>query len=79
MKLGVYNLKKVLFQGDVESLTCATVMGEITVLSHHRPLLSMLKEGTLRIVDTTKKEHFIPVVSGFLEVSSHNEVTCVVD
>ncbi len=72
MKLSIYSLKKILFQGEAESINCKTASGEITVLEHHRPLISVLKEGVIKIIDKDKKEHYIPVNSGFLEVKSSN-------
>lgn len=77
MKLGIYSLKKVLYQGEIESLTVRTVSGEITVLPHHRPLLTMLTEGVIKIVDSSHKEQFLRVFGGFLEVNSHNEIKCI--
>ena len=79
MKLAVYSLKKILFAGEADSLNCKTAVGEITVLNHHRPLITMLAKGTLAIVDKEKKEHYIPVSSGFLEVNSENEAKLIVD
>ena len=78
MKVSVYSLKKVLFEGDAESLNCKTENGEITILDHHRPLISILKTGDIQIVDASKKEHDIPVSSGFLEVGSGNRMNCIV-
>jgi F-type H+-transporting ATPase subunit epsilon len=72
MNLSIYSLKKILFQGEVESVNCKTATGEITVLEHHRPLISVLKEGIIKIIDKNKKEHYIPVSAGFLEVKSNN-------
>lgn len=68
MRLAIYSLKKILFQGEAESVNCKTKNGEITVLDNHRPLISSLAPGTVKIVDKDKKEHYIPVSSGFLEV-----------
>lgn len=79
MKLSVYSLKKVLYQGEASSINCKTVLGEITILDHHRPLLSMLKEGQIKVMDGNKQGHFIPVKSGFLEVNSQNHVRMIVD
>ncbi len=79
MKVGVYSLQKVLFQGEAISVNCNTRAGEITVLDHHEPLISILEKGTMKIVDTDKKEHYIPVSSGFLEVRSGNEVKLLVE
>ena len=73
MTLGVYSLQKVLYQGEAASVNCKTRMGEITILDHHRPLISILAPGVMKIIDKEQKEHYIPVSSGFLEVRSGNE------
>ncbi len=79
MKLGVYSLKKILYQGEAKSITCRTLAGEITILDYHRPLVSVLAPGTITVVDSGKKEHFIPVNSGFVEVQQDNESRFIVD
>lgn len=79
MKLGIYSLQKVLFQGDAKSINCATSSGEITILDHHLPLISLLKAGTITIVDHAGQEHFIPVSGGFLEVRAGNEAKFLVE
>lgn len=79
MKLGVYSLQKVLYQGEASSVNCRTKLGEITVLDHHRPLISVLAKGTMKIVDKNKKEYYIPVSSGFLEVRSGNEARFLIE
>ena len=79
MKLSIYSLKKILFQGTAESVNLKTASGEITVLDHHRPLVSVLAAGTVKIIDNEKKEHYIPVISGFLEVNSENQTRLIVD
>lgn len=78
MKLSVYSLKKILFQGEAELLNCKTAVGEITVLNHHETYIGVLTEGTMRIVDSAKKENYFPVKSGFLEVKENNEVRCII-
>lgn len=79
MKLSIYSLKKILYDGEVESLNCKTKSGEITVLDHHRPLISALATGAIKIVDKEKKEHYVPVNGGFLEINSENRVKLIVD
>ena len=79
MRLGVYSLQKVLYQGDAELVNCQTATGEITILDHHRPLISILKRGVMKIVDKEKKEHYIPVAAGFLEVRAGNEAKFLVE
>jgi len=73
MKLSVYSLKQILFQGDAELLNCKTVMGEITVLDNHETLITVLSAGVVKVV-SARKEHFFEINSGFLEVKPNNEV-----
>ncbi len=70
MKLSIYSLKNILFQGDASLLNCQTTMGEITVLDKHETLITVLAPGIIKIIDENKKEHFFPIKSGFLEVKS---------
>jgi len=79
MKLSIYSLKKVLFQGEASLLNCKTESGEITILDNHEKLITALSVGAMKIIDVSKKEQFFPVKSGFLEVKSGNEVRCIVD
>jgi len=79
MKLSVYSLKQILFQGNAVSLNVKTVMGEITVLDNHETLITVLSAGVLKVVDLNKKEFNFPINSGFLEVKPGNEVRCIVE
>jgi F0F1-type ATP synthase epsilon subunit len=79
MKLSVYSLKKILFQGEANLLNCKTVTGEITVLNNHETFITVLSAGVMKIVDSENKEHFVPIKSGFLEVKAGNEVRCIVE
>ena len=78
MKISLYSIKKILFQGEGELFNCKTVMGEITVLENHEPLITVLSSGVIKIVDKGK-EHFFPVKSGFLEVRPKSELRCIVE
>ena len=78
MKLSIYSLKNILFQGDALSLNCKTVMGEITILDNHETLITVLSAGVMKVVDKEKKEYFFEIKSGFLEVKPSNEVRCIV-
>ena len=79
MKLSIYSLKQILFQGNASSLNCKTVMGEITVLDNHETLITVLSAGIIKIIDENKKEHFFPIKSGFLEIKPGNEVRCIIE
>ena len=79
MKLSIYSLKNILFQGSAALLNCKTITGEITVLDNHETLITVLSAGVARVVDDQKKEHFFQIKSGFLEVKSGNEVRCIIE
>ena len=72
-------MQRVLYQGEAESVNCMTASGEITILDHHEPLISMMKKGIMKIVDGEKKEHYIQVRSGFLEIRAGNEAKFLVE
>lgn len=79
MKLSIFSLRKILFQGDARSINAKTASGEITVLDHHRPFISVLEKGVVKIVDNMNKECYIQVRSGFLEVNPENQARLLVD
>jgi F0F1-type ATP synthase epsilon subunit len=78
MKLSVYSLKKILFQGNARLLNCKTVAGEITVLDNHETLITVLSAGVVKVVDEKNNEYFFEIKSGFLEVKEGNEARCIV-
>lgn len=71
MKIGVYSLEKVLYQGEAREVNCRTKVGEITILQNHLPIISLLDKGTMKIIDNDAQEHYIPVSSGFLEFKNN--------
>lgn len=79
MKLNIYSLKNVLYHGDATAVNCKTASGEITVLDHHRPLISVLPKGVIKVTDTTQKDHYFEVASGFLEVRDTNDMCLLVE
>ena len=79
MKLGIYSLQKVLYQGDAKSVNCATRSGEITILDDHEPIISLLAAGTITITNHEQRKFYIPVVSGFLEMDKGNIVKILVE
>ena len=73
-KLTVAQVDKSLFSGEVAHITCPAEMGDVTILSNHAPLVTPLRAGELRIVDSAGVVTTIPIASGILEVYS-NEAT----
>ena len=66
MKLQILTPKKVVLEEEIESITAPAKDGEITVLAHHTPLFTLLKEGIVKIKHDAK-ETFLSIGSGYLE------------
>lgn len=49
MKLNIISLEKIIFSGDVKSLTVPASPGEITILEDHIPLITFLKKGKITV------------------------------
>ena len=56
-----------IFQGEASSVSIPTPMGEITVLPHHIPLMSIVQPGTV-LIRTEKGEQLLAVSRGVIEV-----------
>lgn len=79
MKLSIFSLKSILFQGNAKSINCTTNMGQITVLDNHETLITTLSGGIVKVVDEKDNDHIFPVAAGFLEVKPGNEVRIIVE
>jgi F-type H+-transporting ATPase subunit epsilon len=67
--LRVVSVERSLYEGEVEFLVANGAIGEIGVLAHHAPLMTILKPGPLRIQETIGgPEEVLFVGGGFLEV-----------
>lgn len=63
-----------LFAGQVVSVSVPGTEGDMTILAHHEPLVSLLKAGTISVNAGGEKEESYPIDGGVLEVSN-NQVT----
>ncbi len=70
--------ERTVLQEELDSLSCPTTMGQITILPNHIPLVATLTPGEL-VARIDHKEHFIHVTGGFIEVRLNNEVVALAD
>ncbi len=73
MKVEVITPKGIELSAETRQIILPTMAGEITVLPHHVPLISVLKAGTMRIATgekTVEKE----IEGGILEVERDRAV-----
>ena len=72
--LVVASVGETFFDGAATSTTLPTTAGEITVLPHHEPLVTTLREGTITVRTTAEPDKEFPVTSGVLEMSGNRAV-----
>lgn len=70
--------EKTVLNEELDSLSCPTTLGQITILPEHIPLVATLVAGEL-IARSGGKEHNIAVTGGFIEVRPHNQVVALAD
>jgi F-type H+-transporting ATPase subunit epsilon len=78
IKLQIVTPERVLLQTEVDSLTCPTTTGQITILPGHIPLVSTLEHGEL-IARVEGEPQYIAISGGFVEIRDHNEVAVLAD
>lgn len=67
--LKIVTPERILFEDRVSQVSVSTVMGQITILPNHIPLVSALKSGEIIVQQEGKKEEDLMSVSGgFIEV-----------
>ena len=67
MKLDIVTAERVVFSEDVDAVIAPGMEGELGILPHHAPLMTMLQPGELR-VKKGGEESILAVSGGFLEV-----------
>ena len=73
MNLRILTPERVLYDGTVEQVTIPTQSGEITVLSHHIPLVSLLKPGEL-IINREGDTVAMVVSTGMLHIGTQEVI-----
>jgi F-type H+-transporting ATPase subunit epsilon len=75
-KLTVSKVDKLLFKGEATSVTLPGERGELTILAHHEPLITLLKKGIIIVREQEGIQEF-PVEKGMCE-TSNGQVTILV-
>lgn len=68
LKLKIVTPEKILFEETVSQVSISTVMGEITILPNHIPLVSKLAPGEIVVKKDKGEEGLMAVSGGFVEV-----------
>ena len=70
MHAEVVSPERILFEGEAEMVVCRTTNGDVAFLEGHEPLLGMLKEGPIRVINGDTEVAF-QATRGFVEVDGH--------
>ena len=76
LKLRIIAPDRMVFEGDVESVTLPGTVGSFTVLNNHAPIISSLESGRIVYKDANGQADIV-VRSGFAEVSHNILSICV--
>ncbi|MGD0352174.1 MAG: F0F1 ATP synthase subunit epsilon [Dehalococcoidia bacterium] len=67
LKLEIITAERQVFSDDVNTVVAPGVEGELGILPHHAPLITMLKPGEV-LIRKDSEETYLFVSGGFLEV-----------
>ncbi|OGP93498.1 MAG: F0F1 ATP synthase subunit epsilon [Deltaproteobacteria bacterium RBG_16_48_10] len=67
IRLEIVTPEKMVYSDDVDAILAWGVEGQLGILPHHAPLMTILQPGDLLIRKGTKEE-FLTISGGFLEV-----------
>lgn len=77
LNLHIAKVNSVLFEGEAESVTVPGSDGEMTILGHHEPLITTLKEGTITVRPNGSDAQTFDIKNGIVEVSNNKAVVLV--
>ena len=66
-KLEIVTAERMIFSDDVSAVVAWGVQGQLAILPHHAPLMTMLQPGDL-MIRKDKEEEYVVITGGFLEV-----------
>jgi F-type H+-transporting ATPase subunit epsilon len=66
-KLEIVTAERMVYSDDIDALVAWGVEGQLGILPHHAPLMTMLQPGDL-MIRKNKEEEYLAISGGFLEV-----------
>lgn len=77
LQLKIVSPEKILFQGNAGMVRLPGTEGEFSILSHHAPLISSLKEGDIIYETDAGVQEKVSISGGFVEVRKNMVTVCV--
>ncbi len=67
LRLEIVTAEGIVFADDVNEVVAWGIEGQLGILPHHAPLMTMLQPGDL-LIRKDNEEHYLAISGGFLEV-----------
>ena len=74
MLLEIVTAERLVYSDEVDIAVAPGMEGELGILPHHAPLLTILQPGELRIHKTGQEDVYMAVTGGFLEVTGNRVI-----
>lgn len=71
MQIDIITPEKKLYTGEVEMVNFPGSDGSFGILKDHAPIVSTLKAGEIKIVETSKQEKVFEINGGVVEVNNN--------
>ena len=71
MRCDVVSAHSRIHSGEISMLIASGVAGELGITPRHAPLITTLRPGTVRVIDTNGEENTFLIGGGILEVMPH--------
>lgn len=76
LQLTIVSPERLLYEGDVQSVTLPGTLGSFTVLPDHAPIISSLEGGEIKF-SVNHERQSIEIKSGFVEIKDNLISICV--
>ena len=78
MRLEIITAERVVYSDDVDLLVAPGMEGELGILPHHAPLMTIIAPGEITVRKEGEEDSYLAISGGFLEVMA-NHVTILAD
>ncbi|SET30136.1 ATP synthase F1 subunit epsilon [Prevotella sp. kh1p2] len=76
LKLRVVSPEKIIFDGEVQSVSVPGTLGAFEILTDHAPIISSLEKGVVEYATNSGKKQ-LQITGGFVEVKQNEVSLCV--
>jgi F-type H+-transporting ATPase subunit epsilon len=74
MLLEIVSPDAIIYTGNVTLVQLPGIDGSFELMNNHAPLISVLKQGQIKIIDTEDKTQYFDIKGGVLEVKDNRAI-----